>query len=189
MSVTVQFHFSDSPMTNNVNVIRSGVWTDQAQQNWCYSLIMHVLTTTTKTSKQTPCSCRDRNESVVSFGYTWPVKRSKAHRPSLRPPYRSRNPYKSPPDRIRNPYKSPPTILFPLPLWCRHSCWLHLGISLSSSLRRLQPEFASRSYSTPHKTAAMPPCVVFSTTRDGRVCLIVIVRYNSVFSLHQSHLH
>ena len=69
---------------------------------------MHVLTATTKTSKQTPCSCRDRNESVVSFGYTWPGMGSKAHRPSLRPPDRSRNPYKSPPDRSRNPYKSPP---------------------------------------------------------------------------------
>ena len=69
---------------------------------------MHVLTSTTKTSKQTPCSCRDRNESVVSFGYTWPVMGPKAHRPSLRPPDRSRNPYKSPPDRSRNPYKSPP---------------------------------------------------------------------------------
>ena len=165
-------------MTNYVKVTKRSVWKDQAQQNWCYSLIMHVLTATTKTSKQTPCSCRDRNESVVSFGYTWPVMGSNAHRPSLRPP-----------DRSRNPYKSPLTILFPLPLWCRHSCWLHLGISLSSSLRRLPPEFASRSYSTPHKTAAMPPCVVFSTTRDGRVCLIVIVRYNSVFSLHQSHPH
>ena len=69
---------------------------------------MHVLTATTKTSKQTPGSCRDRNESVVSFGYTWPVMGSKAQRPSLRPPDRSRNPYKSPPDRSRNPYKSPP---------------------------------------------------------------------------------
>ena len=43
-SMTVQFHFSDTSMNNNVKVIKSGVWTDQAQQDWCYSLIMHVLT-------------------------------------------------------------------------------------------------------------------------------------------------
>ena len=34
-SITVQFHFSDTSMTNYVKVIKSGVWTDQAQQNWC----------------------------------------------------------------------------------------------------------------------------------------------------------
>ena len=35
-SMTVQFHFSDISMTNNVKVIKSGVWTDQAKQDWYY---------------------------------------------------------------------------------------------------------------------------------------------------------
>ena len=29
-------HFSDTSMANNVKAIKSGVWTDQAKQDWYY---------------------------------------------------------------------------------------------------------------------------------------------------------
>ena len=40
----LRFHFSYTFKTNNVKVIKNGVWMDQAQQDWSYSLIMYALT-------------------------------------------------------------------------------------------------------------------------------------------------
>ena len=128
-SMTVQFNFSDTSMTNNVKVIKRGVWTDQAQQDWCDSLFMHALTDVIqkmcKKKQGQPLTHANKrrvlveteNGSVVSLGYVWPNVGAKAHRPAI-----------SPHDRSRNSYKSPPTIL--KSLLCRHSCLLHPGIPL-----------------------------------------------------------
>ena len=113
--MTVQFHFSDTSMTNNV-VIKSGVWTDQAQQDWCYSLIMHALTDIAKKCarkktnkkenkdnnqhKQTGVGFLSRQKMSQSFpldtfGRVWGQKLTgRLWSPQDR---RSRNPYKSPP--------------------------------------------------------------------------------------------
>ena len=97
-SMTVQFNFSDTSMINNVKVIKSGVWTDQAKQDWCYSLIMHVLTdfaqkackkntrTTTNTNKQTLGSCREKKMSrsfpLNIFGRVWGKSSLTSHDPT-----------------------------------------------------------------------------------------------------------
>ena len=71
-------HFSDTSMTLNVKVMKSGLWTDQAQQDWCYSLIMHALTDVAqkvckKKQGQQPNTNKRRvladteNDSVVSL--------------------------------------------------------------------------------------------------------------------------
>ena len=133
-------------MTNNVKVLKSGVWTDQAQQDWCYKS-NHARPDRYR-SKKCARKNKDNNqhkqtnvESVVSLGYIWPGMEAKANRPGI-----------SLQDRSRNPYKSPPTCF-----------WLFLYLSsvaipayytwasLSSSLHIPPSEFASRSYSTPHK--------------------------------------
>ena len=82
------------------------------------------------------------NGSVVSLGYIWPGIGAKAHRPNT-----------SPPDRNRNQYKSPPTNFCLFYLCYVAIAAYYTWASLSLSLHILPSEFASRSYSTPHKTA------------------------------------
>ena len=108
-------------------------------------------TTTTKTQGQQPTQINKRrvlveteNESVVSLGYIRPGMGAKAHRPAI-----------SPRDRSRNPYKSPPTFFFFFNLSYVAISAYCTWASLSSSLHVLLSEFASRSYSTPHKTAVI----------------------------------
>ena len=87
-------------MTNNVEVIKSSVWKDQAQQNWCYKpnharperyrwKSVQEKTTTTKTIKRRVLD-ETENESVVSFEYICPGIGAKAHRPSMSPQDRNR---------------------------------------------------------------------------------------------------
>ena len=87
-------------MTNNVKIIQSGVWTDQAQQNWCYKP-NHARPeryrwksvqekTTTQTIKRRVL-VETEKESVVSFGYIWPGMRTKAHQPNMCPRDRNLN--------------------------------------------------------------------------------------------------
>ena len=79
-SMSVQFHFFDNSMTDNVMVIKSGVWTNQAQQDWCYSLSMHALTdiaqkvckknktrTTTNTNKRRVLVETENNSVVWTY--------------------------------------------------------------------------------------------------------------------------
>ena len=177
-SMTVQFNFSDTSMTLNVKVMKSGLWTDQAQQDWCHSLIMHALTDIAqkvckKKQGQQPTQTNKRrvlveteNESVVSLGYIRPGMGAKAHRPAI-----------SPRDRSRNPYKSPPT-MFLKSVLCGHFCLLHLGIP---------PTISS------HTSIWVCISVVFNTTQDGSKCLSV--SYSAPHemavsvSLYQPHLH
>ena len=174
-------------MTNNVTVINSGVWKDQAQQNWCCQpsharperyrrKSVREKTTTTKTI-ELRVLIETENESVVSFEYIWPGMRAKAHRPKM-----------SPQDRNRNPYKSPPTNFCLFYLCCVVISAYYTWASLASSLHMLPSEFASRSYSIPHKTAVIASlchvqhhtrwqslsfCINLTLTWDGRVYLSV----------------
>ena len=85
------------------------------------------------------------NESVVSLGYIWPGVGAKVNRPAM-----------SPQDRGGNPYKSLPTFFY----FLKNLCYVaipayYTWTSLSSSLHILPSEFASRLYSTSHKTAVI----------------------------------
>ena len=176
--MTVQFHFSGTSMTNHVNVIKSGVWTDQAQQDCCSSLIMHALTDIAqkvckkkkKRQGRQPAQTTKRrvlieteNESIVSFAYIWPGMGGKAHRPNLSPHDRSRNLYKSPRAfffffviSLMSPF------LLTTPGHPSHHLFAYFHLSLH--LGRIQH----------HKRRQwLPLCVIFSTTQDGGVCLSV----------------
>ena len=167
-------------MTNNVKVIKSGSWADQAEQNWCFKYKpnharperyrwknVQEKTTTTKTIKR-QVLVHAQNEWVVFFGYIWPGMGAKAHRSNM-----------SPPDRNRHPYKRPPTNSF-----CSHSF-----ISAMSPFLLTTPGHPSHHLFTcfhrslpvgriQHHTRqqCLLLCVILSSTRDG-----VMIQYDSVY--------
>ena len=144
------------PVTSRSSKVVS---TDKAQQNWCYSLIMHRLEdldeTLSEETKKSSGSRRDRKWLNFSFGYTWPGKGTKANRQNM-----------SPPDRNRNPDKSPPTFLLMSPFLLttlgHPSDHLFTHVHCNLPLGRIQ-----------HNTRrqCLPLCFVFSITRNGRFCL------------------
>ena len=175
----VQFHFSDTSMTNNVKVIKSGVWTDQAQQDWCYSLIMHAPTdfaqkvckkktrTTTNTDKQTTLgSSRDR-KWISRFPWIYLVGYGAKSSPAGQKPTGQKS---------KSVQK--PTYYFFFKLSYFAVPTYYTWASLSSSLHVLPPEFASWSYSTPHKTAVI-----------ASLCQIQYHSRWQFVSLYQPHLH
>ena len=171
-------------MTSNVKVIKSGVWTDQAQQNWCnkpnharpetYRWKSVQEKTTTKTIKRRVL-VETENESVVCFlwilsGRVWrqkPTGRTWAHRTETE--------IRTKAHRLISlsfiPVMSP--FVLTTPGHPSHHFFTRFHRSLP--LGRI-----------PHHTRqqCLPLCVMFSTTRDGRVCLwvifIVIIQYDSV---------
>ena len=149
-------------MTNNVKVIKSGSWADQAEQNWCFKYKpnharperyrwknVQEKTTTTKTIKR-QVLVHTENEWVVSldiFDRVWgqkPIGRTWAHRTET--------------DIRTNAHR---LILFALSLLslpCHHSYLLHLGIPLIISS---------------HASIGVCLSGVFGTTQDSSVFLSV----------------
>ena len=154
--MTVQFHVSDTSVANNVKVIKSGVWTDQAEQDWCYtSLIMHALTdiaqkvckkktrTATNITKQTSGSCRDRSR-VSRFPWIYLAGYGGKSSPAGHEPTGQKS------KSVQKPKKKS--------LLCRHSYLLPLGIRLIISS---------------HISILVCISVVFNATQDGSNCLSV----------------
>ena len=123
-------------------------------------------------------SCRDRKWVHLSFGYTWPGRGTKAHRPNMSPPDRNRNPEQKPTDLfpLRSPFVlttlgHPSPHLFPL---------FHRNVPLG----RIQHHTRQQ---------CLPQCVIFSTTRHGSMPLSHTHRHNTIrqcfVSLYQPHLH
>ena len=123
-SMTVQFHFSDTSMTNDVKVIKNGVWSDQARQDWCYSLNMHDLTDIAQKVCKKKQGQQPRQKWVSRFPWIYLAGYGGKSSPAGHEPTGQKS----------KSLQKPPTVFLKSVLH-RHFCLLHLGIPLIISSR------------------------------------------------------